>query len=30
MLKEKLNDIKAKNLVNRLHKSWTIIQGNIA
>ena len=30
MLKEKLNCIEAKNLVDRLHKLWRIAQGNIA
>ena len=29
-LKEKLNRIKAKNLVERLHESWSVAQGNIA
>jgi hypothetical protein len=28
-LKEKLNRIEAKNLVERLHESWAIAQGNM-
>jgi hypothetical protein len=30
MPKEKLNYIEAKALIKRLHKSWSIAQGNIA
>jgi hypothetical protein len=30
MPKEKLNYIKAKALVKRLHESWSIAQGNMA
>jgi hypothetical protein len=29
-LKEKLNRTEAKNLVERLHESWSVAQGNMA